>query len=91
MADKAHVAHVLQSHDAGEAAAIRIAPEHDAGGTLAVKLVAWHVRFVPAVGRDHAAIGFRGGVDDGKNVVALVVATQADGHRVGPRPSLCWL
>jgi hypothetical protein len=38
---------------------------------------------VPAVGRDHAAISLAGGIDDGKNVVALVVATQADGHRVG--------
>jgi hypothetical protein len=36
---------------------------------------------MPAVGRDHAAIGLRRRIDDRKNVVALVVATPADIHR----------
>jgi hypothetical protein len=31
MADKIHLAHVLQSHNPDEAAAILITPEHDAG------------------------------------------------------------
>jgi len=63
-------------------AAILVAPEHDAGCALAVERVAGHVRLMPAVGRDHAAIGLGGGVDDRKYVVALVVATPADGHCV---------
>jgi hypothetical protein len=60
MADKIHLAHVLQSHNPDEAAAILITPEHDAG-----------LRLVPAVGRDRAAISHGGGIDDGENVVAL--------------------
>src|SRR5215813_3162939 len=44
---------------------------------------------MPAVGWDHAAIGRGGGIDDGKNVVALVVATPADSHRVAPRQRKC--
>src|SRR5262249_15061097 len=91
MADKVNVAHVLQSHDTGEAAAILVAPELDAGGAFAVELRAWHVRLVPAVGRDHSAIGLGGGIDDGKNVVALVLATAAGGHLRAPHPRLCWL
>src|SRR5262249_57621160 len=58
----------------------------DGGGGLGGRVVGRHVRLVPAVGRDHAAIGRGGGIDDGKNVVALIVATAADGHRVTPQP-----
>jgi hypothetical protein len=68
-----------------------VAPEHDAGGAFAVELVARHVRLAPAVGRNHTAIGLGGGIDDGKNVVALVIATWADSHRVAPQQLKCLL
>ena len=51
-----------------------IAPEGDAGGELAVEFLARHVRLVPAVGGDHAAIGFSRGMMIEK------ISSHADGH-----------
>src|SRR5882672_590261 len=78
MADEIDVAHRLQAHHCDERAVPFIAPERDAGGDLAGELVRRHVGLVPAVGRDHAAIGLRGGIHDRQDGRTLVLATEAD-------------
>ena len=78
--------HRLDAHDAEELAVVLVAPEAHARGDLAVELVRAHVRLVPAVRRDHAAVGLRGGVDDRQDRLALVVAAR-DG-RSQPRQHL---
>jgi hypothetical protein len=78
VADQHDVAHGLDPHHARQRVAV--APERDAGGDLGVELAAGHVRLVPAVGRDDAAVRLGGGVDDRQDRVALVVAAGSD-HR----------
>jgi hypothetical protein len=87
MTDQHDVADRLDAHDADELA-VRLDPrEGDAGGDLAVELGAAHVRLVEAVGRDRAAVGLRGGVDDREDGVALVLADRADRARRYATPS----
>ena len=52
-------------------------PGH-AGHDLAVELARAHVRVVPAVGGDDAAVGLGGGVDDLEDRLALVLAAGPD-------------
>ena len=79
VADQVHVAHRLDAHDRHQLAAGLVAPERDSGGDLALELVQRHVRLVPAVGRDHAAVCLGGGVDDRGDRRALVIPAGADG------------
>src|SRR5205823_4632793 len=78
MTDQVDVVHRLDAHHADEFAVRLVAPELDAGGDLALELTPVHVRLVPAVRGDHAAIRLRGGVDDLERFGALVVAAAAD-------------
>jgi hypothetical protein len=57
-----------------------VSPERDTGRQLAVELVAAHVRVVPAVRRDHPAVGLGGVVDDLEDRMAVVVTAAADAH-----------
>jgi len=68
---------------AEQAIAARVAPELDAARDLGVQLVLGHVRVVPAVFRDHAAIPLGGGVDDLVDRVAFVVGAAADDRHQG--------
>src|SRR5258708_19546049 len=63
--DQIDVAHRLDAHHADQFALSLIAPEFDSGGDLAVELLQGHIGLVPTIGRDYAAIGLSGGVDDG--------------------------
>src|SRR5580700_5509517 len=78
VADQIEVAHGLDAHHTNQFALSLIAPEFDSGGDLAVELLQGHIGFVPAIGRDYAAIGLGGGVDDGEDGPALVTATGTD-------------
>src|SRR5262249_43920739 len=76
--DEIDVTHRLGAHDAEQPVVLLMPPEHDPGGDLAIELVARHVGLVPAVGRDHPAVGLSGGVDDREYGGALVATTGAD-------------
>src|SRR6185312_15646591 len=81
VANEVDVAFRLQAHDAGQTAVLLITPELHPGGEFAVEFSARHVRLVPPVGRDHAAIGFGGSIYDGNNRGAIAVAAGADVSR----------
>src|SRR5262249_47866282 len=76
--DEIDIAYRLKSHHAGEPAALLVAPEHDASRDFAVELVPRHGGFMPSIGRDDAAIGFGGGVDDREDCGAIIVMARAD-------------
>jgi hypothetical protein len=78
VADEIDVADGLDAHHADQRAVALGAPEDDAGRDLALELRRVHVRLVPAVGRDHPAIGAGGGVHDREHGGPLVVATSPD-------------
>src|SRR5258708_5108118 len=89
--DQIDVAHRLDAHHTDQFALSLIAPEFDSSGDLAVELLQGHIGFVPAIGRDYAAIGLGGGVDDGEDGPAFVVATGADVAHDGECAVLrCW-
>ena len=73
VADQVDVADGLEADDADQGPVALEAGEDDARGGLAVELGRRHVRVVPPVGGDHAAVGLRGGVDDREDRVPLVV------------------
>jgi hypothetical protein len=79
VANKVDVPHGLDPHDADQLAIDLMAPELDPGRDFAIELLRRHVRLVPAIGRDDAAIGLRGGVDDPADRLALVITAAADG------------
>src|SRR5215207_3784992 len=79
--DQVHVAHLLDAHHAQERAVVLVAPELHSGRDLGVELVTRHVRLVPAVVGDHAAVRLRRGVHDREYLVALAGAATADAHR----------
>ena len=82
VADQVDVADGLDPHHAEQLAVRLVAPERDSGGDLAVELLGGHVRLVPAILRDHAAVGLGGRVDDREDRAALVVTAGPDGaHR----------
>src|SRR6201995_4639099 len=56
VADEIHVVPGLDAHDADETRLDLVAPEGHAGGSLRVQLIAGHVRLMPAIGRDDAAV-----------------------------------
>src|SRR5919109_609999 len=71
---------MLDAHYAKQLAVALVPPEHNSGGDLAVELVRRHVGLVPAIGRDHAAIGLGGGVDDCEDRLTLIISAAADGR-----------
>jgi hypothetical protein len=83
VADQGDVADGLDAHDAEQLAAGLSAPEGDPGGDLFLELAPCHVRLVPAVGGDHAAVGLGRRVDDGEDGGALVVAARPDAAHDG--------
>jgi hypothetical protein len=84
--DQIDIADGLDAHHADQSAAGRRAPERDASGDLAVELGRVHVRVVPAVGGDHAAIGLGGRIHDRQDVAALVAAAEPDAAHRGSLP-----
>ena len=54
----------LDSHHADQFPVDVDSPERDARGDIAEQLLVGHVGLMPSVGRNHAAIGFRGRVHD---------------------------
>src|SRR5581483_7371253 len=71
VADEHDIGHRLRSHDAEQAPAFVEAEERDAGRDLARELFLGHVRLVPAVGGNHAAIRRRAIVDDLEHVAEV--------------------
>src|SRR5919107_2258502 len=86
MADQVHVAQRLDPDHTDELAVLLVSPELDPGVDLARQLLGGHVRLVPAVSRDHAAVGLRGGIHEREDRLALVVSARANAHAAG----LCW-
>src|SRR6267154_5144455 len=78
VSDEIDVPHRLDAHHAYEHAIRRMAPERNSGGYLAVEFVQRHVGYMPAIGRDHAAIGFGCSIDNRQHGVAIVVAARAN-------------
>jgi hypothetical protein len=78
VADEVDVADGLDAHDPEQRAVVLIGPERHAGRDLALEVGHRHVRLVPAVGGDHAAVGLGGGVDDLEDRVSLVLAAGPD-------------
>jgi len=76
--DQLHVANALAPHHADQRAAELVPPEDDPCRDLMLELVCVHVRLVPPVRRNHAAIGLSRIVDDREDDVALVVTTRTD-------------
>jgi hypothetical protein len=83
------------AHHADELAFHLVARESDARGDLLGELGDTHVGLVPAVRRDHPAVGFGGGVDDRKDrfVILIAAGTNEWGRHGGiaarlPRPRI---
>ena len=75
VANQVHVAHVLHSHDANQFVIDLATPEFDACIQVSSKFQFRHVRLVPAVLRNHSAIGLRGRVDVVKDRCNFLIAT----------------
>jgi hypothetical protein len=86
VADQVDLGKPLDAHDPEQLAVVLVAPELDAGRDLAVQLAHRHVRLVPAVGRDYAAVRLGCGVDDREDRLALVVTARADARHRSPPP-----
>ena len=78
VADQVDVVHGLDSHHADQLAVGLVPPELHAGFDLAVELLARHIRLVPAVARDHAAIGLGRGIHDPEDRLTLVLTAETD-------------
>ena len=86
MADQVDVAERLDPDHPDELAVLLPAPELDARGDLAIQLLRGHVRLVPAIGGDDAAIRLGGRIHDREDGLGLVVTARADGHRAATLP-----
>src|SRR5207245_1355475 len=80
VADQRDIAHLLKPHHADENTLVIAAPELDTGSDFGEEVRTLHVRLVPAVGWDDAAVGGCGLVDDGVHRRNVSVSTAAD-HR----------
>jgi hypothetical protein len=75
VADQINIADTLDAHDADQRTVRLVAPEADPGGDLPFKLVQGHIRVVPAIIGNDAAISLGGSVDDPKNRSAIIITT----------------
>ena len=78
VSDEIDVPHRLNAHHAYEHAICRMAPERNSSRYLAIELVRRHVGYMPAIGRDHAPIGFSCIIDNRQHGVAIVIAARAN-------------
>src|ERR1700704_743184 len=80
--DQVYITHRLDAHDPDQLAIRLISPEHNPGTDLTVELARAHVRLVPPIGGDHAAICLRGDIHDREDRFTLVVSTRPDAAHV---------
>src|SRR5439155_3557381 len=65
MTNQRCITHLLYSHDANQRSRIIPSPKLDTGGDLCQQFGARHVRFMPAIGWNHAFVCSRSFVNDG--------------------------
>ena len=84
VADEIDVIHGLDTHHADEHPLGLVPPEGHPRRDLGVQFLAGHVRLLPAVSGNDAAIGLGGGVDDPR------IASRSSGRqrRIGSRPAV---
>src|SRR5439155_22145555 len=91
VADQINVPYRLDAHDPDQRAFRLVAPETDLGGDLALQFAKRHVRVVPAIVGDHAAISLGTSIDDGEDDRTLVISTRSDAaHRGNSSSDRCF-
>jgi hypothetical protein len=86
VADQVDVPYRLYAHHADQGAVPLDAPERNSARDFVVQLACRHIRLMPAISGNDAAIGLGGGVNDREDRFPLVVATAADinHHQLAP-------